>query len=405
MNLRTILLSACIALIAAVASFGDVVILSNGDRLTGDTGIVDDGTLRVATELLGEVAIPWSSVAGIETAGPVALRTADGTVHEGRLVFSDGVQYLESAGGLEPLVLADVQALGPTAAALETPPAVPEEQVETPGPWSGVVDLGASWRTGMRDTLDARSTLTLTRAMPKNKLTLLVDAAYGEDESVRNKQSIKGEAKWQFFPRERFYYYGLTGAEHDEIRKLELRLTGAAGLGYEFIKNDRRTWSGDVGLNYAHERWEIYSDREKDARREEVRAGALAQLDSLRQALVAGTFQPTVQTLAASGHALRLLWDTGIDNGIRTDNRVSVRLSMHYDQLLFERGRITEDLTVLPDIDNLGELRITNNLAFTSPLSDALSLRLALKSEYDSDPGPSVSNWDHLLTTGIQFKF
>ena len=195
------------------------------------------------------------------------------------------------------------------------------------------------------------------------------------------------------------------GAEHDDIRKLEIRLNGAVGLGYVFVKNEKRTFSADAGIDYAHERWELYSDVEKDTRRNEIRAAALAQLQTVGQSIFGGTFQPNWRNLVGTGQSIGLLVDPGIDNGIETKNNVSLRLSSHYEQMLFEKGQIMNDLTLLPELEDIGELRLTNNLAFTTPLSESLSLKLAVKSEFDSDPGETVSKWDHLFTTGVQYKF
>lgn len=393
----------CFISLAIFSASADVVSLVNGDRLSGTVGAVVDGNLSVASDLAGEVSIPWGNVAGIASEDTVALRGADGGLHEGQLVYVDGAQFLRTDDGLEPIVLEQVVALGPTVEAVAQEMELAE--AETRDVWSGAIDLGASWRTGTRDTIDGRLTVSAVREMPKDKLTLTLDTAYGEDEDIPNKQSIRGEAKWQFFPRERFYYYGLAGAEHDDIRKLEIRLNGAAGIGYEFIKNDRRTFSADAGIDYAYERWEIYNDAEKDARRNEVRAGAWTQLQTVGQAIVNGAFQPSIANLYSTGQAIRLLNDPGIDNGIREQNNVSLRLSSHYEQAIFEKGRVVNDLTLLPEIEDFGEMRLTNNLAFTTPLSDVLSLKLAVKSDYDSDPGDNVSNWDHLFTTGVQYKF
>lgn len=390
------LISLCV-----VAARADLVVLSNGDRLTGTLGALSEGAVVVATELAGEVSIPWANIAGVETAGVVGIRGADGAINEGQLVYSDGAQYLKTAEGLEPLVLGNVQAIGASAEALAAEAPVEVAEAEKPDVWSGAIDFGASWRTGTRNTVDARSTVTAVREMPKNKLTLMLDAAYGEDENIPNKQALKGEAKWQFFPKERFYYYGLVGAEHDEIRKLEVRLNSAAGLGYEFIKNDKRKFSADAGIDYAHERWEIYSDKEKDARRKDVRAGATAQL----QSIFTEGFQPTLANIVSTGQSIKLLYDPQVDNGIETRNNVSLRLSSHYEQAIFQKARISNDLTLLPEIEDFGEMRLTNDLAFTTPLSEVLSLKWAVKSEYDSDPGDNVSKWDHLFTTGVQYKF
>ena len=67
---------------------------------------------------------------------------------------------------------------------------------------------------------------------------------------------------------------------------------------------------------------------------------------------------------------------------------------------------MTDALTALPDFGDFGEFRLTNALAFTTPVTESIDLRLHLRTEYDSDPGAEdADNWDNTLTAGVRWGF
>ena len=62
--------------------------------------------------------------------------------------------------------------------------------------------------------------------------------------------------------------------------------------------------------------------------------------------------------------------------------------------------------TVEPDIDDFPQYRILSDLAFLTPLSEKMSLKIRLYSEYDSHPGDvDAENWEHKFLTGLDYKF
>ena len=79
---------------------------------------------------------------------------------------------------------------------------------------------------------------------------------------------------------------------------------------------------------------------------------------------------------------------------------------MHYEQSIFNRSKLMNDLVVLPQFEDPGDFRVTNELAFTTPINESLSLRLSLKSEYDNDPGAGgVDKFDNTFLTGLRYQF
>ena len=59
---------------AASSAWADTIVLSNGDRLSGEVQLMDGGKLVLKTEYAGEIRINWDQVAQLETADPMLLR-------------------------------------------------------------------------------------------------------------------------------------------------------------------------------------------------------------------------------------------------------------------------------------------------------------------------------------------
>ena len=69
----------------------------------------------------------------------------------------------------------------------------------------------------------------------------------------------------------------------------------------------------------------------------------------------------------------------------RTEDFLTFRTSLRYEQQLFQNSTLSEALTVFSNLDDIGEFRVLSELAFTTPISQSLDLRMALSSEYDSN--------------------
>ena len=88
MNLRAMVLS--FALLLSLPLFArektDVLVMKNGDRLTGEIKGLDQGVLYVSFDyILGTSSVQWSKVAHLESKQLFIVKTADGSVYTGTL--------------------------------------------------------------------------------------------------------------------------------------------------------------------------------------------------------------------------------------------------------------------------------------------------------------------------------
>ncbi|MCP4641180.1 MAG: DUF481 domain-containing protein [bacterium] len=421
-----------LVMLAPIAGADDIVYLTNGDRLTGIVTDWDSDAIALSTTYAGDVRVNVDTVRAV-----VRLESSDAGLTLGRIdlsvtrVADDALPLKETLYVTDPdrakaesiaralaegrLEVADEGAvfeLLPNADDDAEPERVllaaragewPEESKPAPKKWSASVSASALWRKGQTDSFDAAADVVVERRWTRNVLTGKIGGAYGELDSAANTQKAYGELKWQHYLTERFYTYALAGAEHDSARKLDLRLRGAAGLGRDFIVKDTRKLSGDVGAVYTYEYWKQYGLLDEDAAREQADQGIQNAINNYASLLRSDPSQLNLLRILSFA---RDLDDLRFKNETDTEDAVSLRAALHFKQNVFDKSAFTAELAYEPDIDDFASYRFLSELAFTTPLSNRLDLKVTLDSEYDSEPGSKdIDEWDHVLSTGLQYRF
>jgi putative salt-induced outer membrane protein YdiY len=331
----------------------------------------------------------------------------------GRLILLDDRQAIAAEGVAKPIAFENIVSVavpGVELAVAESPGQAPAEKAPEPAPeeeapkkWSGTLSAGSTWQKGATDTFDATAGATIVREWPDDTLTFKLEAAYGEVESDKNTQRALGELKWRHYWTERFYSYWLGGAEHDAGRQLDLRLRTNLGVGKEFINNERRKLSLEAGLGYRREYWLRYDLVEERAARESLRTARRARTNQLIQEIQAAA---GIDLIGVSLRYWRDMRNLEFDNDTSTEDSVNVHASSHYEQQIFKRSLFSSDLTFEPDVDDISSYRVLSDLGFLTPLSEKMSLKIRLQSEYDSDPGDvDAENWEHKFLTGLEYAF
>lgn len=381
----------------ALSADGDTVLLNNGDRITGAVKSIAEGKLLVETPYAGALTISMEAVTRIESDEPRAIKLTDDRILEGTLCARDESMGVKTEEAWQAVLPKEITALAPDQNDLKS--------LTTPKRWSGALEAGASLRSGNTDTTDLKASLSLKRTGEKDTLELKFSAAYGEASDVLNTRRYLGDFRWQHKLHERFYLYTTGLAERDDGRKLALRLQGGGGFGYEIIKQEKTKLSADLGLTYSYERWEPFTPWERDQLKTDVRNSAMRRLYGLLPDIINDglLFSGTVETLQ------NLLAD--IRNPLhgytrQTEQYPNLQIGVHFSRTLFKENTLTENLTLLPNLEDTGEFRALSELALTTPLSKSISVRTSLQSEYDSlADQKAVEEWDHLFMTEIRYSF
>lgn len=405
----TILRAVCVRLyVFAVAALacpevpGDTIYLKNGDTITGTVVSIKDGTVTFKHPDLGELKIKQDAVQSIATENPVAIKLDDETIVEAPLRVEDRVQGMEKEDeDFAPVAVEEIQALAENKEALLPKPPTEWER------WSGYVEAGATWRSGNTDTFDATLSAGTTRKGVGNTLELRFFSAYSESEGELDTRRFGGEAKWQHYPFENKFYTFLTGrGERDDGRKLDYRIQAGGGVGYDFFDTDRLHLSGEAGVVYTWEQWALFTPEEKDDRKNEIRSEAFGRLQTvLLNIISAGTF-PSGANVSALWDTIRDIRDPLRDLEPRREEFPSARLALSYSQNIFDDSTLSDDLVVLPNLEDLGEYQLRNEFSFATALTQALQLRFTVRSEFDSMADESdVDEWDHTLITSLRYAF
>ena len=72
----------------------DVVVFSNGDRLTGEIKSLDRGKLRFKTEATDTISIEWDNVAFLSSDQNIQVETYDGRRYLGHLKLSPAINTI-----------------------------------------------------------------------------------------------------------------------------------------------------------------------------------------------------------------------------------------------------------------------------------------------------------------------
>ncbi len=379
----------------------DIVLLENGDRISGAITSINGGNIRIATPYAGELTIQLDAVAAIETNSPRALALSEGHRLVGALTQEDGVSGIRTDDGFHPAQPLEVIALAEDTETLHQllhPPA--------PSKWSGTVEAGLALRSGNTDTTDFKFAAGVKRTGDRNTLALNFEAAYGSSDNILNTRRFQGTFRWQYYLRERLYLYTIGLAERDDGRKLEHRLQGGGGLGYDIIKRENRTLSGDLGVTYTREQWAPFTPWERDQTRNAIRGGAYNRLYAAIAAFGENDGQPLRKTIEQVRHILADIRYPLREYNKRNEAYANLRIGVNYSQRIFRASTLSEELVLMPNLEDIGEFRAVSELALTTPVTDTLSLRTSLKTEYDSlAKERGVDRWDNTLMTQIRYKF
>lgn len=215
--------------------------------------------------------------------------------------------------------------------------------------WTGTAQAGVSGSSGNSESLNARLSFDASRLTERTETFFDTSFTYetsdGEETTNRFEAGLRNDwlvpgSKWRYFAQARY--------ENDQFQDWDHRISGFAGIGYEFIDNDKTSLIGRLGVG---------GSQTIGGEEENFRPEALLGLD--------------------------LTHDLS-------------------DTTKFKAG--TE---VFPSLEDAGDFR-ANSYAGLSVMLDEdsnLSLNLGVEHRYDTDPGGEAnrSDLDYFVTLGWSF--
>lgn len=239
MKLTNVLLL-IVLLLASVTSYAnlktDIVILKNGDRVTGEVKNLEAGILEVRTDTMGRVFIEWRFISELISDKTLSVESTDGSRRLGQLQKPEEGDHIvvNTDQGLVNLPPSEVVSVWPVAAT-----------------FLDKVDLDMSLGFDYSKSTDItnfnlavdflhRTEERLTESSLRSDITR---QRAGDDQ---NRQEIR--IAQQFLRPEQKFRTWLVGMESNDALGVDLRLYGGGALGRYFVKTNNKVFYVSGGL-------------------------------------------------------------------------------------------------------------------------------------------------------------
>jgi putative salt-induced outer membrane protein YdiY len=224
----------------------DVLVLRNGDRVTGTLVSVVAGTWTFR-HAGGDLELPADQVAEFTSGAAIGVRLADGTIAAGRLTSDRGTLRFTAADGTSRTITpADVAAVGsPDDLAALRPVAIgflsPFGKF-----WAAGIGAGFANKSGNSRSRGFNGDLSVERATAKDRLAFAVggatqwssNPANPDSALVKTVEKFYGSGRLDVFVSSTVFLFAGTQQEIDKFQGLDLRSSYGAGAGYQIIASD-----------------------------------------------------------------------------------------------------------------------------------------------------------------------
>jgi len=234
---------AVLATTPAMAAKTDVVVLLNGDRITGEVKQLAYGQLKYSTDDMGTIYIEWDKIRSLTTNQVLQIEMLDGARHYGPAP--------QAAGEAATLVI--VQARGPQKGESLSLPMTGVTRIGTveQGAWyerlDGAASFGFNYTQGTDVTQSNFSGNVGTRnykRMWNVALDWNTSSESGGPSSER--ASLTGTVE-RFLPKRYYYETSLAFSQNDELG-LDLRSILGVTFGRYLVQRSDREWRAGAGL-------------------------------------------------------------------------------------------------------------------------------------------------------------
>ena len=245
MALRTAAALSCLALAAApafAAKKTDVVVLKNGDRLTGDVEQLDRGRLQLKTDDLGTVEIEWDKIASVAASAPFDVDDLHGNRYMGSLVPgpADGQLQIVWMGHADTIELLNVVRMRRLSKSF----------------WQrldGSLDVGASY-TSASELFKFDLSAALGFERPGYEVSTAASATVESQPGVdKTRRSLLSLSYARRFPNR---WFALVKGQVEQNRELGFDLRGStmAGGGRYLVQSPRDKFLVGTGISVNRER-------------------------------------------------------------------------------------------------------------------------------------------------------
>ncbi|HEY9127068.1 MAG TPA: DUF481 domain-containing protein [Acidobacteriaceae bacterium] len=338
----------------------DTVILANGDHLTGSVTQIDGGKLTLHTDYAGDVVIDFAKVSHVKLQKAAVLSQMK---TEGKKIDISKIEVTEIENSGKQVTVTTAAGGTQTAPAPPTvrTPAAQTAYEATLHPnwahaWTTTANLSFALARGNSDTTTLGTGETAVRQTLHDKTSLYFNEIFTHDglANATTANNIGAGARYDHNLNPKIFAYGAGDFFEDQLQELDLRAILGGGFGWHAIAKPRRTLDVLGGVAWTHEKY---------------------------SAINSTATPPT------------------------TNNYVALTAGEQFMQKIGASSIFTEQATVLPDMNDLGQLNANGNIGLTTKIKSFLSWQTTASDVFVSNPPTGTKTNDLIITTGLGFTF
>jgi hypothetical protein len=355
--LAAFLVLLCLPLVAQAAKT-DVVVLLNGDAVTGEIKSLDFGELRYSTDSMGTVSIEWEEVVSLESDQSLQVEVASGTRYFGGFfaVGTDGTVGVGRGENIQEIDLSQIVRITP----IETDEKIWQR-------FEGSIKFGFNSDKASQVTVGNLNANVRYRARTYLLgLDLIQSITDQPGAETTENQSIT--LNYQRFRASRWYTDWFTSTEKNDEQGVERRLSVGGGLGKYLVQSNKNQFSLLVGLV----------------------ATRTTLADIAPETPIEGPEPPSTDPVPVPTET--------------TD--AEAKFSVKYlHRSLDPSSDMTFTTDIFPRLEDFSSFRSNSNLTFRRELIEDLFFDLSFYYTYLSEPAEGAEKDDYGVVTSIGYSF
>jgi putative salt-induced outer membrane protein YdiY len=237
MGRAALLFTAAVVLSGTAAA--DVVILKNGDRITGTVERIRGGKVEIDTPYAGAVSIDAEAIESVSTDREVTVIMKDYSRLIGPLRAVPGRITVQTEADRPPVPV------DPKRVQVMLPGRLTEKDWRV----TGRVTLGVSDTAGNTEVQRLNGDAEVVARRNRDRWGFAARGNEATERGTETEMNAVVALKYDRFITERWYGYGGGTLEHDRFKDLRLRSTVGAGAGHQFIESHRLNLALESGLD------------------------------------------------------------------------------------------------------------------------------------------------------------
>lgn len=217
------------ALLVFSTAHADVVVLKNGDRISGDLLERGGEQVTVSTSYAGPISVPRSEISRIESAAPSKQVTGEKAAPVSEDVVKAGKTLIEDV-------------------------ALDAVEMEKKKEWSGSVNLAMKLEGGdSNEEREIDGDFQTRWERERRRFRMSGQIEYDTTGGNATKQDWMIVPRYDQFFSDKAYWSLSYSAKQEKYKSLSLRQTIGPALGYEFFSNEKNELISEIGLFYTTE--------------------------------------------------------------------------------------------------------------------------------------------------------